>query len=44
VRCERRVIYDQDDVPLEHTETRYAADRYVFDVMMYRDEPGAPSS
>jgi GntR family transcriptional regulator len=44
VLCERRVIYDQDDVPLEHTETRYAADRYVFDVMMYRDEPGAPSS
>jgi GntR family transcriptional regulator len=43
VLCERRVIYDQDDVPLEHTETRYAADRYVFDVMMYRDEPGVPS-
>ncbi len=36
VLCERRVIYDQDDVPLEHTETRYAADRYVFDVTMYR--------
>jgi GntR family transcriptional regulator len=42
VLCERRVIYDQGDVPLEHTETRYAADRYVFDVMMYRSEPGAP--
>lgn len=40
VLCERRVIYDQDDQPLEHTETRYAADRYVFSVMMYRDEPG----
>ena len=38
VLCERRVIYDQNDDPLEHTETRYAADRYVFDVMMYRDE------
>jgi GntR family transcriptional regulator len=38
VLCERRVIYDQDDQPLEHTETRYAADRYVFSVMMYRDE------
>ena len=38
VLCERRVIYDQHGVPLEHTETRYAADRYVFDVMMYRDE------
>jgi len=41
VLCERRVIYDQNDEPLEHTETRYAADRYVFDVTMYRDEPGA---
>ena len=41
VLCERRVIYDQNGSPLEHTETRYAADRYVFDVMMYRDEPGA---
>ncbi len=40
VLCERRVIYDQDELPLEHTETRYAADRYVFNVMMYRDEPG----
>jgi GntR family transcriptional regulator len=40
VLCERRVIYDQHDEPLEHTETRYAADRYVFDVMMYRDDPG----
>jgi GntR family transcriptional regulator len=39
VLCERRVIYDQDEMPLEHTETRYAADRYVFSVMMYRDEP-----
>ncbi|MDJ0665051.1 MAG: GntR family transcriptional regulator [Acidimicrobiia bacterium] len=40
VLCERRVIYDQDGRPLEHTETRYAADRYVFDVTMYRDEGG----
>ncbi len=31
--CERRVISDQDDVPLEHTETRYAAERYVFDLV-----------
>ncbi len=38
VLCEHRVIYDQNDRPLEHTETRYAADRYVFDVTMYRDE------
>ncbi|MDJ0955052.1 MAG: GntR family transcriptional regulator [Acidimicrobiia bacterium] len=40
VLCERRVIYDQNNDPLEHTETRYAADRYVFDVTMYRDEGG----
>ena len=38
VLCERRVIYDQDGEPLEHTETRYAADRYVFDVTMYRPQ------
>ena len=42
VLCERRVIFDQDGRPLEHTETRYAADRYVFEVMMYNDETGAP--
>lgn len=40
VLCEQRVIYDQDRRPLEHTETRYAADRHVFDVTMYRDEGG----
>jgi GntR family transcriptional regulator len=38
VLCERRVIYDQYGRPLEHTETRYAADRYVFDTMMQSDE------
>lgn len=27
---ERRTIYDQDDHPLERTETRYAASRYTF--------------
>lgn len=42
VLCERRVIYDRDDTPLEHTETRYAADRYVFDVTMYRDDSNPP--
>jgi GntR family transcriptional regulator len=31
--CERRVISDQDGLPLEHTETRYAAERYVFDLV-----------
>ena len=40
VLCEHRVIYDQNGRPLEHTETRYAADRHVFDVTMYRDEGG----
>lgn len=35
--CERRVISDQDGVPLEHTETRYAAQRYVFEAVFYRD-------
>jgi GntR family transcriptional regulator len=38
--CERRTIYDHDGLPLEHTETRYAAGRYVFEVMMFRDEHG----
>jgi len=42
VLCERRVIYDQAGAPLEHTETRYAADRYVFDVVMYQPEPNGP--
>jgi GntR family transcriptional regulator len=32
--CERRVIADQDGVPIEHTETRYAAERYVFEVLV----------
>lgn len=29
---ERRIIVDADDVPLEHTESAYVADRYVIDV------------
>jgi GntR family transcriptional regulator len=36
--CERRVITDQHGTPLEHTETRYAAQRYVFEVVLHRDE------
>ena len=36
--CERRVISDQDEMPLEHTETRYAAERYEFDVVLYASE------
>ncbi len=38
VLVERRVISDQDDLPLEHTQTLYAAERYEFDAMMYRGE------
>jgi GntR family transcriptional regulator len=38
--CERRVITDQHNKPLEHTETRYAANRYVFEVILHRDEQG----
>jgi hypothetical protein len=29
---ERRIIRDQDDVPIEHTESAYIASRYVIDV------------
>lgn len=35
---ERRVITDQDDRPLEHTETRYAAERYTFEAVLHRDD------
>ncbi len=35
--CERRVIENQDGVPVEHTETRYAAERYVFEAVEHRD-------
>ena len=35
---ERRVIADQDGSPLEHTETRYAAERYTFEAVLHRDE------
>ncbi len=38
VLCERRVISDQDGLPLEHTETRYAAERYEFETVLFRDE------
>ncbi len=36
--CERRVISDQDGLPLEHTETRYVAERYVFEAVVTREE------
>lgn len=31
---ENRIIYDQDDKPLEHTDTWYAAERYTFSTVM----------
>jgi GntR family transcriptional regulator len=34
---ERRVITDQNSNPLEHTETLYAAERYVFETVLHRD-------
>lgn len=37
---ERRVISDQNGVPLEHTETLYAAERYVFETILHRDATG----
>lgn len=38
VMVERRVISDQEGLPLEHTETLYAADRYEFDAVLYRGD------
>lgn len=50
VLCEEKVISDQDGVPLEQTDTRYAAARYVFDLVLARTghhamaaEPGSTS-
>jgi GntR family transcriptional regulator len=37
VLAERRTISDQDGSPLEHTETVYAAERYVFAAVLHRD-------
>ena len=37
VLVERRTISDQDGSPLEHTETVYAAERYVFAAVLHRD-------
>ena len=41
VLVEHRVIFDQADMPLEHTTTRYVADRYAFDAELYRGEGGS---
>lgn len=40
VLCEDRIIWDQDDVALEHTVTCYVADRYSFEAMLYRGVEG----
>lgn len=41
VLVEDRVIADQNDMPLEHTSTRYAAGLYAFDAVVYRGETEA---
>ncbi len=38
ILVERRVISDQDGRPLEHTETRYAAERYTFEAVLHRSD------
>ena len=43
VLAERRVISDQRDLPLEHTETRYAAGRYEFEAVLYRGDTEDPA-
>lgn len=35
---ERRTIYDQNDVPLERTETRYVASRYTFRAVLRHED------
>jgi GntR family transcriptional regulator len=38
VLSERRTIDDQDGVPIEHTETLYAAERYEFEAVLQRGD------
>ena len=33
---EKRTIDDQDGIPMEHTETLYAAERYEFEAVLQR--------
>jgi GntR family transcriptional regulator len=40
---ERRVILDQNEMPLETTDTRYAAGRYALDVEFLVERPEQPS-
>ena len=43
---ETRVVYESDDVPIEHTETRYSPTRYVLDIELHRTagHPDVPSA
>ena len=43
ILTEVRTIFDQHDAPLEHTSTFYAAERYAFSAVLYRDDEGPPS-
>lgn len=38
VLVEQRVIFDQANMPLEHTSTRYVAERYAFDAVLHRGD------
>ena len=38
VLTEFRTIFDQNQAPLERTSTVYAAERYTFTAVLYRDE------
>lgn len=40
VLSEIRTIFDQDGLPLEHTSTFYAAERYAFTAVLYRGSDG----
>ncbi|MDH5371582.1 MAG: GntR family transcriptional regulator [Acidimicrobiia bacterium] len=42
VLTEIRTIFDQNEDPLEHTSTFYAAERYAFTAVLYRDEEVNP--
>jgi GntR family transcriptional regulator len=43
ILTEVRTIFDQHGAPLEHTSTFYAAERYAFTAVLYRDDKGLPS-
>lgn len=41
--CELSIISDQHDIPLEYTETRYAAERYAFEAVVQRTAAQEPA-